>query len=115
MKRGEIWWASLPAPRASEPGYRRPIVIISSNEFNESRIQTVLAAIVTSNLKLAAAPGNIPLSKRRSRLTRDSVINVSQLITVDKRFLTERISRLDDQALNSLNSGLKLVLDLRQS
>ena len=112
MKRGEIWWASLGEPCGSEPGFRRPVVIISSNAFNDSKINTVLAAVITSNIRLADAPGNIKLPKRSSKLSKDSVINVSQLITVDKAFLTERVSKLNSQFVNSLNEGLSLVLGL---
>ena len=112
MKKGEIWWASLPAPRGSEPGFRRPVVIVSSNEFNASHINTVLAATITSNLRLAQAPGNIKLTKKISKLDRDSVINVSQIITIDKSFLTEKINKLNQQNLHLLNEGLLLVMDL---
>ena len=112
MKKGEIWWASLGEPRGSEPGFRRPVIIVSSNEFNDSRISTVLAVVVTSNLRLADAPGNILLEKKHSKLAKDSVINVSQLITVDKKFLTGRISKLKAQHLNAVNEGLRLVFGL---
>lgn len=112
MKKGEIWWASLGDPRGSEPGFRRPVLIVSSNEFNDSRINTVLAVVVTSNLRLADAPGNILLEKKHSKLSKDSVINVSQLITVDKGFLTEKIFKLNAQHLNGVNEGLRLVLGL---
>jgi mRNA interferase MazF len=97
VKRGEIWWASLSEPRGSEPGFRRPVVIISSNNFNESNINTVLAAVIISNLHLRNAPGNILLPKKSTKLTKDSVINVSQIITLDKAFITEKISKLDSQ------------------
>lgn len=112
MKRGEIWWASLDEPRSSEPGFRRPVVIVSSNEFNDSRINTVLAAVVTSNLHLADAPGNILLQKKSSKLAKDSVINISQIITIDKIFLTEKVSKLNSQILNALDEGLRVVLGL---
>ncbi len=112
MRRGEIWWASLAEPRGSEPGYRRPVVIVQSNEFSESRIQTVIAAAVTSNIDLARAPGNVLLKKGRTGLVRDSVVNVSQLVTVNKSFLTERIGRLSSAQLGQLDEGLRLVLQL---
>ena len=112
MKRGEIWWASLPAPQGSSPGYRRPVVIIQSNEFNESRIQTVVIAAITSNQALAAAPGNFMVSVRGTGLSRKSVLNVSQLLTATKSMLTQRIGRLDDVSLRKLNEGLRLVLAL---
>ena len=112
MRRGEIWWASLPAPRGSEPGYRRPIVIVQSDEFNESRISTVIVAILTSNLRLAAAPGNFRLNRRETGLSRDSVLNLSQVLTVDKSFLTERVGALSVRNMAAMDAGLKLVMGL---
>jgi mRNA interferase MazF len=112
VKRGEIWWASLPAPQGSSPGYRRPVVIIQSNDFNESRIQTVVIAAITPNLRLAAAPGNVTVSSRGTGLPAKSVVNVSQLLTVTKSLLTERLGRLDSRALQQVDDGLRLVLAL---
>ena len=112
MKRGEIWWASLPDPEGSSPGYRRPVLIIQANEFNESRINTLIATVITSNLALATAPGNKILKTRTSGLPRDSVVNVSQIITLDKRLLTEKVKRLDDGVLEEVEEGLRLVLGL---
>jgi mRNA interferase MazF len=112
MRRGEIWWASLPEPSGSEPGYRRPVVLIQANEFNESNIRTVLCASVTSNLGLASAPGNVRISIRSSGLSKPSVVNVSQLITLDKRFLAAKVKRLDTQSMNQIDDGLRLVLKL---
>ena len=83
VRRGEIWWASLPAPHGSSPGSRRPVVVVQSNDFNESRIQTVIVAAVTSNLRLGDAPGNFALSSRGTGLPRKSVVSVSQLATDD--------------------------------
>jgi mRNA interferase MazF len=112
VKRGEIWWASLPDPRGSEPGFRRPVVIVQSDAFTSSSIRTVIVATLTSNLRLAEAPGNVPLTKRQSRLMRDSVINVSQLLTLDKSFLTERAGRVPAHEWSLLQDGLRLVLAL---
>ena len=84
MKRGEVWWADLSEPTASEPGFRRPVLILQSDEFNRSRINTVIVAVITSNLNLAAAPGNVTLPKRSANLGRESVVNVSQIVTLDK-------------------------------
>ena len=112
MQRGEIWWASLPAPEGSGPGYRRPVLIVQANEFNRSRIQTVIVAALTSNLSLALAPGNVLVKARRSGLAKDSVINISQLITLDKRFLTHRVKALDRETLVEVENGLRLVLGL---
>jgi mRNA interferase MazF len=112
VKRGEVWWATLPAPTSSEPGYRRPVVIVQSDEFNRSRIRTVIAAVVTSNITLVAAPGNVLLPKRGLGLSRESVVNVSQIVTLDKAFLTERVGRLPPAKLRELDEGLRLVLAL---
>jgi len=112
MKRGEIWWASLPNPVGSGPGLRRPVVVIQSNPFNDSRIGTVIIATVTSNLALAAAPGNIRISKSDSGLSQPSIINVSQLLTVDRSVLTERVKALPLAVLQRLDDGLRLVLGL---
>ena len=112
MERGEVWWASLDEPRGSEPGYRRPVVVISSNEFNQSKIQTVIVATITSNLRLSEAPGNFELLKKEGGLAKKSVVNVSQLLTLDKSFLTESIGKLSRRKILVLNEGLKLVLSL---
>ena len=112
MKRGEIWWASLPEPRASEPGYRRPILVIQADEFNRSNINTVLGLAITSNLNLAAAPGNVRLSSRASGLRRPSVVNVSQVVTIDKRFLAEKVKTLDKENMHRVDDGLRNVLAL---
>ena len=110
MQRGEIWWASLPSPKGSSPGRRRPVLIVQSDAFNASRIQTVIAAVITSNLDLAAAPGNLLLRRRDSGLPRDSVVNVSQVVTVDKAYLTERAGKLPRRHASAIDEGLRLVL-----
>lgn len=112
MRRGELWWASLPEPHGSGPGFRRPVVVVQADSFNASRIRTVIAAVVTSNLRLAEAPGNVLLKARATRLKRDSVANVSQLVTLDRSLLTSRIGRLSAEQLQQLDGGLRLVLDL---
>jgi mRNA interferase MazF len=112
MKRGEIWWADLPDPQASEPGYRRPVIIISSDDFNQSKISTILAVIVSSNLRLANAPGNILLPQAETQLTKDSVANVSQIITLDKCFLTEYVGTIPARILRKIEMGLRLVMNL---
>ena len=101
-----------PAPKGSGPGKRRPILVVQSDAFNASRIQTVIAAVITSNMDLAAAPGNIRLRRRDTKLSRESVVNVSQLITLDKSFLTERVGELPKRLAGILDEGLKLVLGL---
>lgn len=110
MLRGEIWWAILPRPQRSEPGYRRPLLIIQSDDFNRSRISTVIAAVITSNLRLALAPGNIVLSKKTSGLPRKSVVNVSQLITIDRAFLKEKAGDLSPLIMQEVDEGIRLVL-----
>ena len=112
IKRGEIWWASLSDPMGSGPGFRRPLAIVQANEFNQSHIKTVIAAVITSNTKLALAPGNFPLPANSTGLNKDSVVNISQLITVDKSVLTEKVGCLSTQYLHKLNEGLRLVLGL---
>lgn len=112
MKRGEVWWASLPEPSASEPGFRRPVLIIQSNEFNRSRINTIIAAAITSNLKLAAAPGNVALSTKSVGLNKASVVNVSQLVTLDKSFLTEHVGKISQRKMQEVDEGIRLVLAL---
>jgi len=112
MKKGEIWWASLEEPRGSGPGFRRPVVIVSSNEFNKSKIQTVIVAAITSNIRLAEAPGNFKLTKKSSGLTRESVVNISQILTLDKSFLNEKSGMLNSKQVQLLNYGLQLALKI---
>ena len=110
MRRGEIWWASLGEPEGSAPGYRRPVLIVQSDEFNSSRISTVIVAVLTSNTALAQAPGNVLIKARYAGLAKDSVVNVSQVITVDKQCLTEKIKKLEAPTLAEIDNGLRLVL-----
>jgi mRNA interferase MazF len=112
MRRGEIWWASLGEPKGSAPGFRRPVLIIQSNDFNESAIRTSICAAITSNMRLADAPGNVRITRRVSGLPHDSVINVSQLITLDKQMLTANVGRLPARSLRDVEAGIKLVLEL---
>jgi len=112
MRRGELWWATLREPRGSEPGYRRPVAIAQSDDFTSSRIETIIVASISSNTRLAFAPGNIFLRRREAGISRDSVINVSQLLTVNKSALTERIGRLSPKCLDEFEAGLRLVLAL---
>ncbi len=112
MRRGEIWWASMRPPAGAEPGYRRPVLIVQADSFNRSRISSVIAAVITSNLRLAEAPGNVRLPKRTSGLPKDSVVNVSQLVTLDKSFLTDKVGRITAAKNQEVAAGLKLVLEL---
>lgn len=112
MRRGEIWWAVLGPPAGSEPGYRRPVLVLQTNEFNESRLRTVVVAAITSNLRLAEAPGNVRCRPRETGLDKPSVVNVSQIATVDKRRLVERAGRLGDRLLGRVEDGVRLALGL---
>jgi mRNA interferase MazF len=112
VQRGEVWWASLPEPAGSEPGYRRPVLVVQADDFNRSSIRTVICVSITSNLNLAAAPGNVHLSARASGLSKPSVVNISQLISVDRRHLTQRVKSLDTQSMRRVDEGLRLVLNL---
>lgn len=112
MKRGELWWAELDRPTGSGPGYKRPVLVIQANPFNISRIATVIVATVTSNLALAEAPGNVRIAKSDSGLPQPSVVNVSQLITLDRSILTGKVRTLPGAVMAKVDSGLKLVLAL---
>jgi mRNA interferase MazF len=101
MCRGEIWCANMPKPVGSEPGYNRPVLVIQDDTFTQSNINTVIVVIITSNLKLAAAPGNVLLPRAASGLPKDSVVNVSQIITLDKKFLVERIGTIPELAIGN--------------
>ena len=112
MRRGEIWWASLPALRKSEPGFRRPLLILQCDDFNRSRIQTVVALVISSNLRLAEAPGNVLLTRKESGLPKKSVANVSQVITVDRSCLAGKVKKLGPAKIREIDRGVRLVLGL---
>ncbi|MHB0981712.1 MAG: type II toxin-antitoxin system PemK/MazF family toxin [Thermoleophilia bacterium] len=106
----EVWWADLAEPSGSEPGFRRPVVVVQSDSFNRSRIATVVCVALTSNLRWAEAPGNVLLSAKATGLPKDSVANVSQLVTLDKASLTDRVGSLPDKKLELVFSGIDVVL-----
>jgi mRNA interferase MazF len=110
MNRGEIWWAELGVPNGSEPGYRRPVLIIQSNDFNESKIATIICIIITSNESIREAPGNVFISSKESGLPKNSVINVSQIITLDKEQLTKRIGNTSKLIMENVEEGILLIL-----
>lgn len=110
IAQGEIWWADLPEPSGSEPGFRRPVLVVQSNSFNRSRIATVICVPLTSNMKWAEAPGNVPLDTATTGLPKDSVANVSQLVTMDRTSLTERVGRLPESKLDLVLFGIDVVL-----
>lgn len=112
IRRGEIWWAALDSPMGSKPGYRRPVVVVQINDFNDSPIRTVIVVTVSSNLKLAASPGNVLIKRKQTKLSKDSVVNVSQVATLDKLRLLERVSVLPPYQLNRVEDGLRLILGL---
>jgi mRNA interferase MazF len=110
ISQGEIWWADLPAPTGSGPGFRRPVAVVQCDALNRSRIATVVCVPLTSNLKWALAPGNLLLSGRVTGLPKDSVANVSQIVSVDKHILTTCVGKLPKPKLELLFSGIDLVL-----
>lgn len=112
MKRGEIWWASLPDPAGSGPGYRRPVLVIQADAFNRSAIRTVICVALSSNLRLAAAPGNVRVGVRASGLSKPSVVNVSQVVALDRAFLTERVKSLGLDTMAKVDIGLRLAMSL---
>ena len=110
MERGEVWWVELPAGTSSAPAFRRPVLVVQSDVFNRSRISTTIGVALTSNLRLADAPGNVLIPATDSGLPRDSVVNVSQIVTVDKADLAERAGKLPPRFMRAVSEGLKLVL-----
>lgn len=112
MLRGDVWWADLSDPNGSAAGYRRPVLIIQADAFTRSRIATVVVVAITSNLRLAAAPGNVLLATAESGLPRDSVVNVSQILTIDKAVLDTQAGRVTAKTLVQVEAGIRLVLEL---
>lgn len=112
MQRGEVWWADLGEPTGSEPGFRRPVAIVQADAFNRSRIGTVVCIVLTSNLRLADAPGNVLIPKGDSGLPKESVANVSQIVTIDRDTLSDRVGKLPSRVRERIDRGLRLVLEL---
>jgi mRNA interferase MazF len=112
MVRGEIWWANLPPPQGSAPAKRRPVLVIQSDSFNQSAINTVICAMITSNMELANLPGNLVLEKSVSGLYKSSVINFSQIATIDKSDLTGIVCMLPKGFIQQVNIAIKQVLDI---
>jgi len=110
ISQGDVWWADLGAPVGSEPGFRRPVIVVQGDSFNRSALRTVVAVPLTSNLRWAAAPGNVRLSARAAGLPRDSVANVSQLVALDRSILIERVGRLSSSKLELVLAGIDTVL-----
>ena len=112
MQRGDIWWGDLGRPRGSAPGYRRPLLVVQADEFNRSAISTVVTVGMTTNMSLASAPGNVVCRPKATGLPRPSVINCSQVATVDRRDLLERVAQLPSDLMQRVDDGLRLVLKL---
>ncbi|MCF6334772.1 MAG: type II toxin-antitoxin system PemK/MazF family toxin [Spirochaetales bacterium] len=110
ISRGDIWWADLSDPIGSEPGFRRPVIVIQGDSLNRSRIATVICVPLTSNLQWADAPGNVSLSSNLTGLPKDSVVNVSQIITIDRQTLTEPVGKLSTNKTELILSGIDVVL-----
>jgi mRNA interferase MazF len=110
IAQGEVWWADLGEPAGSEPGFRRPVVVVQGDAFNRSSLRTVVCVSLTSNVRWADAPGNVLLPARATGLPRDSVANASQLVTVDRDALTERVGALSASSLELVLAGIDVVL-----
>jgi len=112
VQRRDVWWADLDPPQGSGPGFRRPILIAQADAFNRSRLQTVIAVILTSNLRLIDAPGNVLLTRKVAGLPKDSVANVSQVVTLDRELLLEKAGQVPAGVMAQVDAGLCLALDL---
>lgn len=110
VSQGEIWWADLGSPTGSSPGYRRPVIVVQGNPLNRSRISTVVCVPLTSNLTWADAPGNVLIAGKESGLSRDSVANTSQIVSLDRSVLTEKVGLLSRRILQLVLSGIDVVL-----
>jgi mRNA interferase MazF len=110
VSQGEVWWADLPVPSGSGPGFRRPVVIVQADSLNRSRIATLVCVPLTSNLRRATAPGNVSLIARLTGLPKESVANVSQILTLDRNLLTERVGKVSPGKLQLILSGIDIVL-----
>ena len=112
VARGEVWWADLDPKQGSAPAWRRPVLVVSADAFNRSRIKTVTVVAITSNLRLGAAPGNVALASGSAGLDRDSIVNVSQVVTLDKGDLTKRVGAIAGLKMEQIEAGLRLALGL---
>jgi mRNA interferase MazF len=114
IKQGDIFWVDLGVPRGSEPGYRHPHVVIQNNVFNQSKINTVVVCVLTSNLKRARAPGNVFLRKGEGNIKKDSVVNITQIITVNKSDLVEKIGSISQSRITEIIEGVRLLIEPRE-
>jgi mRNA interferase MazF len=114
MIRGELWWADFGIPFGSEPGYRRPVLIIQNDFFNNSKINTTVVIPLTTNLLFAEAPGNILIKKNESKLKKDSVMVISQIEVIDRRRLIEKITVLDGAVIKKVEDGIMFILGIKK-
>ena len=112
IERREVWWADLEEPRGSEPGFRRPVLIVQADAFNRSRLRTILSVVLSSNLRLLDAPGNILLPYRVTGLQKDSAAIVTQVVTLDQDYLSERVGKIPPRLMAQVDAGLRIALDL---
>lgn len=110
ISQGEVWWADLPAPKGSEPGFRRPVLVVQGDAFNRSALRTIVCVVLTTNLKWADAPGNVLLTARATGLRRQSVANVSQVVTLDEATLTSRVGKVPPAKLDLILLGIDILL-----
>jgi mRNA interferase MazF len=113
MTRGELWWADFGIPFGSEPGYKRPVLIIQNDFFNNSKINTTIVIPLTTNLILADAPGNILITKHESKLKKDSVITISQIEVIDRKRLIEKITKIDRTIIEKIENNILFILGIR--
>ena len=112
VERGEIWWTDLPEPKGSMPGFRHPVLILQSNMFNQSSLDTIIGAVITTNLRMENMPGNVRIIPRQSGLKQDSVVNITQIVTANKTNLLEFVGTLSERKMEQIDEGLRLVLSL---
>lgn len=112
VQRGEVWWAELDDPRGSEPGFRRPVLVVQADSFNRSRLPTVVCVALSSNLRLLDAPGNVLLSANDTGLPKDSTAVVTQVVTLDEHYLSDRTGKVRRRLMAQVGAGLRLALDL---
>lgn len=111
IRQGDIFWVNLGSPKGSEPGYRHPHVVIQNDVFNASRINTVVVCALTTNLRRAQAPGNVTLNKEEANLAKKSVVNISQVLTVNKSDLKDKIGSLSSERTKEIIDGIKLLVE----
>jgi len=114
IKQGDIFWIDLPVPRGSESGYRHPHVVIQNNVFNSSKINTVVVCALTSNVRISSSPGNVTLKRGEANLPKASVVNITQIITINKSEILDQIGTLSKNRINEVINGIKLLLEPKE-